>query len=230
MKTQNQIRIQALKVAIILVVIVVTVMNSANAQSFKRFARESQLGFEGSFGIKTFSISSDIAKINGLKVTEEGGSVGVGIGAGPLRLKLRQGYYYSSSAVAHTVDEIRTSLGANIYPVKFFGESRSMLQPYLTTTLERNVFKMHGTYGENNAPQNYSITEAPYLGSINSVVASVGAGLEYKISNPGHFISFFAEGRYGKTMEVASTNRMFNNTSIPDQVVMNIGIAFGYSR
>jgi hypothetical protein len=230
MKTNNFLSTRFIKAMIIVAALLVIVLQSAKAQGLKQFAREYQLGFEGSFGIKAFGISSNISRINNLNVIEEGGSFGVGIGSGPLRVKVRQGYYYSSAVVTQTVDEVRSSAAANVYIMQLFSKNDSGLQPYFTGTLERNVFKMYGTYGENNQPGNYSVSEAPFLGSINSIVASVGAGIEYKVTKPGHFVSLFAEGRCGKTMSVTSATEMFSNTSVSNQVVANIGVAFGYSR
>jgi hypothetical protein len=230
MKTRNYLGTPLLKIVIIVVAILVIILQSATAQGLKQFVRDYQFGFEASFGIKTFNMTSNIAQINGLSIIEEGGNIGVGIGSGALRIKLKQGYYYSSSAVAHTVDEVRSSAVANIYLMQLFSKNNSRLQPYITGTMERNIFKMYGTYGENKQPRNYSVSEAPYLGSISSVVASFGAGLEYKITTPGHFVSLFAEGRCGKTINVTSTSEMFSNTAISNQVVANIGVVFGYSR
>lgn len=204
---------------------------SAHAQGFKNFARETQLGFEASFGIKTFSLTSSIAEINGMQVAEEGGSFGVIIGARALRLKVRQGYYYSSSSVMHTVDEARSAFVLNLYPIQMLLKSRSRLQPYVTGGIERNILKMYGTYGTESARiTNYSVSEAPYLGRISSVIATVGAGMEYKVTNQKHFVNFFAEGRYGKPMQIESSNSMFANTKPTDQFIFNIGIGFGYSK
>lgn len=231
MKTTNHIRIQLFKMTIILAVILATVLQSAKAQGFKQFARKNQVGFEGSFGIKTFTMSSDIAQIDGLVVVEDGGNIGVGIGAGAFRLKVRQGYYYSSSSVAQTVDEVRSSVAANIYPMQLFGKSKSRFQPYVTGTVEHNILNMYGTYGgETSQIRNYSVSQAPFLGRINTVVASVGAGIEYKVTSPGHFISFFAEGRCGKAIQTLNTSNMFSSTATSNQVAVNIGIAFGYGK
>jgi hypothetical protein len=231
MKTQNEIKIQVTKIILIAVVMVATYIHSATAQSLKNFARENNIGFEGSFGIKTFSLTSNIAEINGLTVIEEGGTIGVIAGVNALRLKIRQGYYYSSSAVVQTVDEVRSAMIINLYPLHVFGKSRSRIQPYFTGGLERNILKMYGTYGsETSKPRNYSMSEAPYLGKISSAIASIGAGIEYKVSHPKHFVNFFAEGKYGMQLSTGSASEMFNNTTTSDQVVINIGIGFGYNK
>jgi hypothetical protein len=230
---RNRLQLQILKTGVILFVIFVTNLQSCSvkAQGLKNFAREYQLGFEGAFGVKNFDITSNIPQINNLHVTEEGGSLGVVVGAKALRLKVRQGYFYSSSNVAHTVDEVRSAFVANFYPLQLIVNNNFKVQPYFMGGIERNIFKMYGTYGsENSGPLNYSLSEAPFLGKISSIVASVGAGLEYRVETPGHFVSLFAEGRYGKPVSAVSSNALFQQTSISNQFLINFGVAFGYHR
>jgi hypothetical protein len=231
MMIRDRAQIQILKAGVILFVFLFTNLQSCTvkAQGLKNFASEYQLGFEGAFGMKNFDISSNISQINNLNVTEEGGSLGVVLGAKALRVKLRQGYYYSSSKVTQTVDEVRSAFVTNFYPLQLIGNFK--IQPYFMGGIERNIFKMYGTYGsENSGPINYSLSEAPFLGKISSIVASVGAGVEYRVESPGHFVSLFAEGRIGKPVSAVSSNTFFQQTSISNQVIVNIGVAFGYHR
>lgn len=233
MTVKDRIQTQIIKGILIFIVILIGDLRSCSvtAQGLKQFAGEYQIGFEGSFGIKTFSLSSDIAAINGLNVTEEGGTIGVVMGARALRLKLRQGYFYSSSAVAQTVDEVRSAFIANLYPLQLFRGNNTRFQPYFTAGVERNIFKMYGTYGsESIKPRNYSVSEAPFLGKISNMIASVGAGLEYRVTTPGHYINVFAEGRYGKSFRTISSGELFSGTGLSDQLVFSLGVGFGYYR
>lgn len=233
MSIKDRIQTQVLKLSVILIVILVCDLKSCSvmAQGFKNFARDYQLGFEGAFGVKNFTISSNIAQINGLNVTEEGGTVGVTLGAKALRVKLRQGYFYSSSTVAQTIDEVRSAFVTNLYPLQLVTKKNMRLQPYFMGGIERNIFKMYGTYGaENSKPVNYSLSEAPYLGKISNMVASVGAGLEYGMKTPGHFVNFFAEARYGKSLRTLSASSLFKQTSTSDQLMISVGVGFGYYR
>lgn len=233
MKTQNGITTRTIKVILILLIILVVALQSysVKAQGLKKFAKDNAFGFEGSFGIKTFSLTSDVAAINGLNVVEEGGSIGVAIGANAFRLKIRQGFFYSSSAVVQTVDEVRSAFIGNFYPLQLLAGNNARLKPYFTGGIERNILKMYGTYGsENNKPRNYSISEAPYLGKISTILASFGGGLEYGVKKPGHFVNFFAEARYGKSVRALSSSALFAGTSASDQLVINVGIGFGYHR
>jgi hypothetical protein len=233
MKRGKRAQIEILKAGVILfVILVINLQSSAvKAQGLRNFASEYQLGFEGAFGVKNFSITSNISQINNLNVTEEGGSLGLVMGAKALRIKLRQGYYYSSSNVAQTIDEVRSSFVANFYPIKLIANNTFKVQPYFMGGIERNIFKMYGTYGsESSAQINYSLSEAPFLGKISSMVASVGAGVEYRVESPGHFVTVFAEGRYGAPVNAVSSNALFQQTTVSDQFQINIGVAFGYHR
>jgi hypothetical protein len=201
---------------------------AAEGQKLKRFAHEYQVGFEGSFGVKSFYLSSDIAKINGLHVLEEGGTVGLVCGAKSLVAKLRQGYYYSSSSVAHTVDEIRSVVIVNFNPFYFLNPD-ARLRPYVTAGVERASLQMYGRY-QPGAERRRSGNYEPYLGKIVSIMTTAGGGIEYKVSNPGHFVSVFAEARYGKSLRTTSSTQLFAATTTSSHLTMSVGVSFGYHQ
>jgi hypothetical protein len=232
MNTINRLQTKVLKGCLIFSIILAGGLQSGSlmAQGLKQFARKYQVGFEGSFGIKSFTISSNIAKIDGLNVVEEGGTFGMVAGTKIARVRIRQGFYYSSSSVTQTVDEVRSSVGVNFYPLQLFTTNAKLL-PYITMGVERNIFKMHGFYGDDGSTRhNYSVSEAPYLGKISTIQSSIGLGLEYRIKIPGHFVGFFAEARYGKNMRTVSSTKLFTETGISDQIGMNVGITYGYGK
>jgi hypothetical protein len=231
MNTITQPKTHLLKGSLIFVMILASALYcTVQAQTMKQLARDYQFGFEGSFGVKSFTISSNIDKINQLNVIEEGATLGVVVGSKIARIRIRQGYYYSSSSVTQTVDEVRSSIGLNLYPSKFFTDE-ARLMPYITMGVERNLFKMNGFYGNDaSTVRNYSVSEAPYLGKISIIQATLGAGLEYRIATPGHFVSFFGEARYGKNIRTNSSTELFSQTSLSGQMAVNIGISYGYSN
>jgi hypothetical protein len=204
---------------------------TSEAQRLKKFLTEYQVGLESAFGIKTFNLTSDIAEIHNMKVIGEGGTVGIVWGAKAIRMKVRQGYYYSASSVAHTVNEVRSSAAINFYPL-YFVNVHAGLRPYVIVGIERDIFHMHGHYGNENEPgiRNYSVSEAPFLGKIFTIQGSFGGGIEYCIKKPGHFLALFSEARYGKSISTASSNEFFKRTISSDQLTMNVGVAFGYHR
>jgi hypothetical protein len=203
----------------------------AVAQKMKMFAQRYQLGLEASFGIKSFKLASDIAAINNLQVIAEGGTVGVTVGSGILKAKIRQGYYYSASHVGKTIDQVRSAGMINFYPMELMNNSNLIFQPYLTAGVERNILKMYGFYGtdsQGGASQNYSISEAPYLGKIVTLQASIGGGFEFSIKKAGYFVSIFSEAKYGKNITPLASTEFFNNTRSGNQLTLNVGVGFGY--
>ena len=180
----NTNKLKAVSLRTFLIVSVLLTGECAVAQKLKTFAQRYALGLEASFGIKTFNLSSDFEAINNLKVIAEGGAVGVSVGSGALRAKLRQGYYYSASHVSKTVDYGRSAGMLSFYPLELIEGNNFSVQPFITGGIERNILKMYGFYAPDfpaNGLTNYSISEAPYLGKIVSLQASIGAGVEFSI-------------------------------------------------
>lgn len=204
--------------------------NQAHAQKFARFAGEYQLGFEGTFGMKSFTISSNIPEINNLRVLGEGGTLGIVWGSKGIVMKVRQGYYYSASSVVHTVDEIRSALVMNFYPLSFLNPE-GRFRPYLLASAERNSFRMHGYYDHNDhQTNNRSVSEDPYLGKIATLQACLGGGIEHRIKHPGYFIAFFGEVKYGKPITTSTSSALFSETRLSGQLVTSVGVSFGYYR
>jgi hypothetical protein len=204
----------------------------AVAQKMKTFAQRYQLGLEASFGIKSFQLSSDISAINNLHVIAEGGTIGMTLGSGILKGKIRQGYYYSASSVGKTIDQVRSVGSINFYPLQLLNSIDVSFQPYITGGIERNILKMYGFYAS-DAPSgnvNYSISEAPYLGKIITLQASIGAGFEFSIKKDGHFVSIFSEVKYGKNIAPLKATELFYHTASGNQLTVNVGVGFGYHK
>lgn len=203
----------------------------ATAQGFKKFVNNYQIGLEGSYGIKAFTISSNISEINNLQVIGEGGTIGVVWGSKAVVMKLRQGYFYSASKVAYTVDEVKSAAIVNFYPLNFINPD-ARFRPYVMASVERDVLQMFGYYDHTKDQQqaNYSTSEAPYLGKISAIQAGFGGGLEYRVKTPGHFVALFGEARYTKSIRSVSSNELFAGTTTPGQLSVNVGVAFGYNQ
>jgi hypothetical protein len=218
-----------------LIVSVILTGECAVAQRLKNFSQKYELGIEATFGFKSFTLSSDMNAINNLKVMTEGGTLGLTLGSGILKGKVRQGYYYSASNVGKTIDYVRSAGIINFYPLQLINKDNNEggLQPFITAGVERNIMKMYGFYGPDYSSANqinYSISEAPYLGRIVNLQASVGAGLEYSIKKAGHFVSIFTEVKYGKNVANLYTSKVFDGTRSGNQTTLNVGINFGYHK
>jgi hypothetical protein len=204
--------------------------HNSQAQSLKHFVGAYQFGFESSFGVKSFQLSSNIPVINNLNVLSEGGTIGIVCGSKSLVIKARQGFYYSASAVSQTVDERRSTVLLNFYPFYYINPD-FRIRPYLVMGIEKSSLFMHGYYdGDDHTRQNYSVSEAPYLGKISSVQTNIGAGIEHRIKTPGHFVALFAEARSGKAISISSSSELFSKTNPSMQFMFDIGVAFGYNR
>jgi hypothetical protein len=232
-KIMNLKNIKIFALRVLLIASIILTGECAVGQKMKNFAQRYQLGLEASFGIKSFKLNSDIAAINNLHVIAEGGTAGLTVGSGALKAKIRQGYYYSASNVGKTIDQVRSAAMINFYPMQLLSDSDLSLQPYMTFGVERNILKMYGFYGPDeqaNTNMNYSISEAPYLGKIITVQASVGAGLEFSIKKDGHFVSIFSEVKYGKNVAPLNSTELFKNTTSGNQLTLNVGVGFGYHK
>lgn len=220
-----------------LIVSIILTGECAVAQRLKNFSQKYELGIEATFGFKSFTLSSDMNAINNLKVVTEGGTLGLTFGSGILKGKVRQGYYYSASNVGKTIDYVRSAGAINFYPLQLINKnnnnSEGGLQPFITAGVERNILKMYGFYGPDYSAANqinYSISEAPYLGRIVTLQASIGAGVEYSIKKEGHFVCIFTEVKYGKNVADLYTSKVFDGTRSGNQTTLNVGINFGYHK
>jgi hypothetical protein len=211
-----------------LIMTIVGATQEVAAQRFARFLADYQVGLESSFGQKSFVVVSNIPQINQMKVNTFGGSFGVVVGAKALVLKFRQGFYYSTSNVPHTVDEVRTAVAANFYP-GYFINPEAAFRPYLLAGLDHGAYQMHGFY-DGREHINYSVSEDPLLGRVITNMVNVGAGIEYRIRTEGYFLSFFGETRYGKKISSTFSNHLFWDTQFSNQLTMSVGVSFGYYR
>jgi hypothetical protein len=96
---------------------------------------------------------------------------------------------------------------------------------------ERSNFHMHGYYDHNDeSVKNHSQSQDPYLGKISTIQVSIGAGIEYRIKTPGHFVALFGEAKYGKAVTSSTNTPLFEQTRLSGQFLMSVGVGFGYYR
>ena len=188
-------------------------------------------GFEVSFASRAFTVDSDIAKINGVAASHAGGMVGLVYGGEALRATLGFGYYSSVGKIAGTIDLFEAALATYFYPLGLLSRNSSRLQPYLTAGIAQNSFRMYGYYiNKEPGVTNYSQAEAPYLGAIQQVNGSAGAGVDFKLLDAYDFIHVFAEVSQGYAMASNSTSTSFQHTDINHGLLMQVGIRFGANR
>lgn len=232
MTTSTRIKENGIKALFILVLFAGLVLKSCmvTAQSFKP---AKYLGFEGTFGVRSFTLSSDIAQLDQLNVVQEGGNAGIVYGVAGLRGKLRlAGFYYSSAQTSRTINGFETEGLVNFYPLEL-GKytSGSKVQPYILGGATYNNIKFFGHYlNENDKPINYSDPREPKLGAISVVNLSVGAGMEWKLVDDYNFVHLFGELKYGIPVVQNASNAAFANTTVAKYMAVNVGVAFGMFR
>ncbi len=202
---------------------------TVQAQSIRPFK---YMGFEASFGVRSFEIKSSIPQLNSMPVVQEGGSLGVLFGNDFLRAKVRvAGFYYSSASVPRTVDLFESEGFVNFYPLNYIRSGENALDVYLIAGISMDNIKFYGHYLTAEGEKvNYSTSSEPYLGKISQLNATGGLGLEYKLPTQAGFIHLFGEAKYGSPFQSGTDSESFKNTSIRNFTSISVGVSFGVTR
>lgn len=206
--------------------------SSAVQAQHMRNSQYKYMGFEANFGVKSSRISSDLAAIHNMSVKEEGGSIGLVMGNQIVKARFQAaGFYYSNSSVKQTVNLIESAMLLNVYPLKFINKSQQAINPYVSGGVDYSTLKFFGYYNnaEANKKINYSTSSAPYLGKIAATRGTIGAGIEWRLSQVRDFVHLFAEARYSWAI-AQSANELFKNTKVSNSTSINIGVSFGFLR
>lgn len=202
------------------------------AQDFQEKHTITYYGFDVAFGTRSFTLSSDIGKINGMRVLEEGGSAGLLIGNKIWQTKIRQGYFYSAGRVPYTTDLVETELNFNINPLQLVKTGFRSLEPYITAGLERNKLKLYGYYVNSDvagtSTESWSGTGQPHLGNLTTTRASIGTGIQYRVPFEYAFLRLFIEMRYAHALATKAGTECFSKTRPSNQTALSIGVSFGY--
>src|SRR5690606_3214584 len=102
--------------------------------------------------------------------------------------------------------DIYTNLGLSFQSARFFGH-------YIAEDARPNREVKPG--------------KEPYLGKIESLLISVGLGLEYKVLHDLDFVHLFVAGKYQVPMELAADSRAFDDTSLHKNFDLSVGLRFG---
>lgn len=241
----ERIRVNMIKGAVILVIFL-----TLNIQSFiaaaqtsvtpeipaTEYVRESSNELAGifkgagvSFQTSVFTLKSDIPELDGLAVLQEGGQAGIFAGNRTLRGRLGLlGLMYSSMRVPRTINVFEIEGGLNYY---FLSAARRLrfAEPYLTTGVVFDILRFRGHYLGSEGNDNNSAPE-PYLGSIRTLDATVGAGIELGLLNARQFVHLFAEVKYGFKLMQSASDVAFRNTTVGNQSMVSLGLRFGTLR
>jgi hypothetical protein len=217
---------------IILFTILVFAANVTQAQSFTRSSYKAYRGFVASFGTRSVNVSSNIAKINQTNLMATGGQAGVIFGNNTVRAKIGLlGYYSSAGNTAGTTDLYESNASVNFYPLSLITSNNYLIAPYFTGGVSFDRFKFFGFYiNQEPGVTNYSQSEAPYLGKIKQVNATIGLGIEVKLKDKFDFIHLFSEVKYGHNLSNQALNNTIAGTSLNNQMQVVLGVSFGAIR
>jgi len=217
---------------IILFIVLMLQSIFGNAQNFPLDSQKPYKGMVVGFGTRSSAISSDIEKIHQTSMLQTGGHVGLIFGNNIVRSKIGLLGYYSSTGInTGTTDLYESNVSLNFYPLSWISGQSMMIEPYLTGGVDYDQFKFYGYYlNQEPGETNYSKVEAPYLGKIKQLNATVGVGIEVKLEDRYDFVHLFSEVKYGMQLSAQTSNTAFVNTGINNQMQVVLGISVGIHR
>lgn len=228
MDTYNRMEYNMIKGFLFLVLFIVLMIKSCVAQA----QQSTYKGIATNFGVRSFTLTSDIPELHNMVVLQEGGNAGFIIGNEVIQGRIHAlGYYYSAARTPRTVNTIQVEGLANFYPINAISKnSQARFNPYIMGGVSQDFFKFHGNYlNQEGLPVNYSSGSEPLLGKMSATITTVGLGFEYRIKTFGTFVHIFTEARYGIPVGVKGDNN-FNNTTLSHQTSLNVGVSFGAIR
>jgi hypothetical protein len=184
------------------------------------------IGMEGSFGVRSFLVTSNINQIKNMRASHDGGSLGVVLGNRKVKYKLTAGYYFSSGNTPQTQDLYELAQHMNYYPLISI-LPKSKIQLYITQGISLNKLKFYGNYLDDQPSRTL---HEPHIGSLNQISLSGGLGLEYRVPSPCDIIHIFAEAQFGTPVQLNASNKAFSLTKLNQSTQFNIGVSFGRKR
>lgn len=186
------------------------------------------LGYELALGAPVYTLKSDLAQLNHLRVSNLGLIVG-GMAANKFgKLKVNAGLYYSDSSVPYSFDLFTGGLSANVYLLRIGSVKHHTIEPYFVGGVTQQQIKFYGNYLDGDATPNYSTSEEQFLGKGIYTQFNMGLGAEYQLEDDdGNFIHLFAEVAYGVPVTTQCTRVVFDHTHITNPVFISIGVSFG---
>lgn len=194
---------------------------TGNAQPIKRLSF--YRGFEASFGQRTYKMTSNINNINHGLVTNAGGRIGVLMGSEILKIRATVGYYSSVNKIKGTVDLYDGNVSLNLYPL---GLSPNKVQPYVIGGVAIDRTKLYGYSANDQASRNYSVSEAPFIGALNTLRTFAGMGVDVKVLEAETFLHLFGEGSYSTNVN-ENSGAFLSQTKTNSGFLVNIGVRFG---
>src|SRR5690606_34553959 len=142
MDTYNRIEYNSAKGIFFLILFTVLMIKSCAVQAQQTLYK----GIATNFGVRSYTLTSDIPELNNLKVVQEGGNAGFIIGNDIIQARIHGlGYYYSSASTPRTVNTIEVEGLGNFYPVSAINRNyQGRLNPYVMGGVSQGFMKFHG--------------------------------------------------------------------------------------
>ncbi len=201
--------------------------DSARGKSIKT-DKPLYLGYELALGKPIYTLNSDLAELNRLRVNNLGVTAG-GVVANKFgKLKGKAGLFYSDASLPYTFDLFIGELSANAYLLRFGDAKYHNVEPYFIGSISQQHVKFYGNYLDQTGTRNYSTSEERFLARGVTTQLNVGLGAEYQLENDqGDFIHLFGEVAFGIPVATRCTREVFDRTHIINPFTISVGISFG---
>ena len=192
--------------------------------------KEDYIGFTASFGSSASTLTSSYAALNGMKLQLGGASAGLVWGKASIEARLMAGYHFSTGNTPQTVDSYSAITEVRVYPLNLLMNRSLRVQPYVNAGVAASNQKYYGFYASDESQfSNYSVSVAPYVGSILNYSARVGGGLQWVLRNDENFVKLFAEVSYYAPL-VQRTSVELKGTTYSNQLACEVGVSVGLNR
>lgn len=217
---------------IILTIIIMSIYQKVNAQDKDVWETSifSYSGIEGSLGVKTTQVNSNIPELNNMFMVQEGGNIGAVIGNDFSVFVLRPlGFYSAAGSVGRTINLFAVEAENNTYLIKGIFKKRTRLDIYSSLGLNFHSYKFFGHYiKEDLRPsKDPKPGREPFLGKIESLNISYGLGLEYNLVKNGDFLNMFLTAKSTIPVENFTNSEAFTETYYKKHLDISIGVRFG---
>lgn len=184
-------------------------------------------GYELAYSIRSFQLNSDIERIDGLQVIQEGVTLGVKWSTTRTFIRGFAGLYYSSDAVPYSIDLIEAGFTGSYFLLRNKRAKFHTFEPYALVTMRYQQARFFGNY-LNAEGGNMSTSEEKKLGCVGWISPALGAGVEFQLENEHrNFIHFFLEGKAGMPLKYFSSCNDFSKTTVESPYSFTLGVSFG---
>lgn len=210
---------------IVLLVILLPLLSNAQSPTSSFSNCKRYVGFRITAGMENALIQSNIAKLNGVRLSTAGGSAGILLGNKKAFLATTLGLYYSSGSMANSVDLFAGNIQTGIYLLRLNNCTRHTIEPYATASLNGVRSTFFGSYLSEEVTHSGSEKK---LGAVNSLQTALGLGFEYQMANRlNDFIHIFIEAQYGYAVQQTASRHEFDGTHLRTPVSARIGVTVG---